>query len=209
MKGLRNSIILIASMAMFIGIPACVALKTPDSSDNTLINNEVDYVAGNSSDVGEPSDMSGYTFLDQSKANCFINSSFESVVNMFINETSGIVFIGYTGCEWCQRAVPVVADLGQEKNSIIYYVNVANEDSTGDSYKQFKALAKEVLEEDDVGEKRLMVPVVIGIKDGKIVDYHVSTVDSFEIEDETSNLNEEQHDELLSYYEEIYDKVYN
>lgn len=194
-------------MAMFIGIPACIALKAPDSSDT--INTEVDYTAGSSGDVGEPSDMSGYTFLDQSKATCFINSSFENVVDMFLNKTSGIVFLGYTGCEWCQRAVPVVADLGQEKNSIIYYVNVSKEDNSGDSYKQFKALAKEVLSEDDDGEKRLMVPTVIGIKDGKIVGYHISTVDSFEIEDETSNLNEEQHDELLSYYETIYEAVYN
>ena len=207
MKGIRNVIVLVASMAMFVAIPACIALKTPSSSDK--VNTEVDYVAGSSSDEGEPSDMSGYTFLDQSKADCFINSSFEGVVNMFLNKTSGVVFIGYTGCEWCQRAVPVVAELGQEKNSIIYYVNVSSEDSDGDSYKQFKALAKEVLAEDDDGEKRLMVPLVLGIKDGEIVGYHVSTVDSFEITDETSNLDDDQKAELLSYYETIYDAVYH
>lgn len=189
---------------VFITIPAAIAIQ----SANDPPIEDVEYTTGKSNLVGEPSDMSGYTFLDQDKADYFINTSFEKTVEMITNNESGIVYIGFQECEWCQRAVPVLAEMASETKSIVYYLNVDNEDITGNTYKQFKTLFKNELSEDSDGERVLMTPLVLAIKDGKVVDSHTSLVKGFEIKSETDNLNKDQFNELLTIYKVMQKKVY-
>lgn len=189
---------------VFVTIPAAIAIQ----SANDPPIEDVEYTTGKSNLVGEPSDMSGYTFLDQDKADYFINTSFEKTVEMITNNESGIVYIGFQECEWCQRAVPVLAEMASETKSIVYYLNVDNEDITGNTYKQFKALFKNELSEDSDGERVLMTPLVLAIKDGKVVDSHTSLVKGFEIKSETDNLNKDQFNELLTIYKVMQKKVY-
>lgn len=189
---------------VFVTIPAAIAIQ----SANDPPIEDVEYTTGKSNLVGEPSDMSGYTFLDQDKADYFINTSFEKTVEMITNNESGIVYIGFQECEWCQRAVPVLAEMASETKSIVYYLNVDNEDITGNTYKQFKTLFKNELSEDSDGERVLMTPLVLAIKDGKVVDSHTSLVKGFEIKSETDNLNKDQFNELLTIYKVMQKKVY-
>ena len=53
----------------------------------------------------------------------------------------------------------------------------------------------------------MYVPMVVGIKDGKVVGSHTALVDSFEIKDETSQMNDKQKKELQDIYTDIILKV--
>ena len=41
------------------------------------------------------------------------------------------------------------------------------------------------------------------VKDGEIIGYHLALVDGFSIEDESSDLNEEQSEQLLAIYRQL------
>ena len=58
----------------------------------------------------------------------------------------------------------------------------------------------------DTKEKRLMAPTVVAIKDGKIVDIHVGTVESQE--NGYDDLSIEQQEELQNRFMELIRKVY-
>lgn len=204
-RSIKNLIFLILMMGLFITVPIVAALIVPDGTETADEN--VAYITGKSDSVGEPADMSGYTFLDDKDTGYFLNTSFENVVQMFTQKKSGFVYVGFEGCEWCQRAVPVLDRLAKEKNTAISYLNLDTQDLESNEYQQFKALISSVLPEGKNGEKRLLSPLVLAIKNGEIVGSHISLIDGFKINSETDNLNEDQFNELLKIYEKMFEKI--
>ena len=145
---------------------------------------------------------------------------------------TGILYFGFPDCPWCRNMLPVL--LQTLKNMSIermYYLNIGSirdtlalgeknkvevkEEGTKGYYKILE-LMDEVLDpyylisEDDkkidTKEKRLMAPTVVAIKDGKIVDIHVGTVESQE--NGYDDLSIEQQEELQNRFMELIRKVY-
>lgn len=145
---------------------------------------------------------------------------------------TGILYFGFPDCPWCRNMLPVL--LQTLKNMSIermYYLNIGSirdtlalgeknkvevkEEGTKGYYKILE-LMDEVLDpyyltsEDDkkidTKEKRLMAPTVVAIKDGKIVDIHVGTVESQE--SGYDDLSIEQQEELQNRFMELIRKVY-
>lgn len=145
---------------------------------------------------------------------------------------TGILYFGFPDCPWCRNMLPVL--LQTLKNMSIermYYLNIGSirdtlalgeknkvevkEEGTKGYYKILE-LMDDVLDpyyltsEDDkkidTKEKRLMAPTVVAIKDGKIVDIHVGTVESQE--SGYDDLSIEQQEELQNRFMELIRKVY-
>ena len=72
---------------------------------------------------------------------------------------------------------------------------------------QCMVVAIDVKTDEETGEKEMYVPMVVGIKDGKVVGSHTALVDSFEIKDETSQMSDKQKKELQDIYTDIILKV--
>ena len=53
------------------------------------------------------------------------------------------------------------------------------------------------------------MPLVVGIKEGNIVDSHVGTVSLNEDQTKYSPLTKEQYDELYKRYESLFSNTYN
>ena len=89
----------------------------------------------------------------------------------------------------------------------IYYVD-ASVSPDHDDYITLTNDFGDILKTDEeTGEKEMYVPMVVGIKDGKVVGSHTALVDSFEIKDETSQMNDKQKKELQDIYTDIILKV--
>ena len=58
------------------------------------------------------------------------------------------------------------------------------------------------------GEKRLYVPLVVGVKEGKIVGYHVDTVTLDNDQTPYDLLTKKQQEELKEIYDDIVNEVY-
>ena len=150
-------------------------------------------------------------------------ASYDEVLKLLTDGT-GVIYLGYPNCPWCRNVVPVLLEAANEVGiDEILYINMKDErdeikvkeDGTleivkegSEGYKKLLTRLDPILDEyilKDVhgnevntNEKRIFVPIVIFVRDGEIVAYHVDTVPSqtnpFE------KLNEEQTYELLDIY---------
>ncbi len=155
----------------------------------------------------------------------------EETIDILENGT-GIIYMGFTDCPWCRTMVPVL--LNTLKNTGIeklYYLDIKDirstyvlnnknkavkeKDGTTGYYKILELLDKEL---DNytlttskgktvkTGEKRLLAPTVVFVKEGKVVGTHVGTVDTQK--DPYEDLTEEQTTELVDIYTKLINKVY-
>lgn len=168
-----------------------------------------------------------YPSLNISKNNPIKYKTSEELVDIIKNKT-GIIYFGFPTCPWCRSALPALFEASEEASiSTIYYLNVKEErdtkkiDASGKvvnvkegskEYNQLLEVLKDYLDdyilEDNngnkinVGEKRIYVPLVVFVKEGKILGVHSDTVSSQK--DPYKGLNDKEKEELkLIYYKQM------
>lgn len=169
-----------------------------------------------------------YSSLNINEDNPFVYTSAEKIVDTLKNGT-GIIYLGYPKCPWCRNAVNVLQYLNVDE---ILYLDMYEQRDTyevennelkkikdgTDEYYEMLDLLSDILpdyeiEEDgqtyNVGEKRIYVPLVVGVKDGKIVGYHMDVVDLDEGQSPFDLLTEKQQEQLKEIYDGIKSKVYD
>ena len=163
-----------------------------------------------------------YPTVSLDKKNPFVYKKEDEIINIIENGT-GLIYLGYPKCPWCRNAVNVLQKVSAKE---IYYLNMydlrdeykivngvltKNKNGSKGYYKLLKLLDS-VLDDyeiEDNGvkystkEKRIYVPLVVGIKDGKIVGYHMDTVDLKDNQSPMDLLDKKQQEKLLEIYENI------
>lgn len=136
----------------------------------------------------------------------------------FMKKETGIIYFGFPQCSWCRSAIEVLIDAAEEMgiDKIYYYNGYGDRDEKyidtdgevitvhkgSDEYYQIlkllgdKAQVYEGLNDESL--KRLYFPTVLFIKDGKVVDMHVSTVESNK--KENKKLSEKEYKKLKKIY---------
>ena len=174
--------------------------KKNASSDTLTITNKVSLTS-------TKADMKGYKWIRNDVADFQLITLKESL-RMFEEGGTGILYYGYDECAWCNRAVPELNEVAKELNLTIYYID-ASAKVEKDDYKKLLEYIDPVLKVNSSGEKGFYVPAVIGVKNGKLVDYHVSLLDSFELskDDPNKQLSDAQKQELQDIYRKIAKEV--
>lgn len=146
--------------------------------------------------------------INISKNNPIKYVTLDEVFDIIQNKT-GVIYFGFPGCPWCRNMIPVLFEAAKNNNiDIIYYFNPRDiRKSDNEDYNKLKEILNEYLSEDENGQKVLYVPDVYFIKDGKIVGHHLGTVDSQE--DPTISLTDEEKNELLDIFNELFEKIRN
>lgn len=150
----------------------------------------------------------------------FTTATDRDIINLLENG-SGIIYFGFPECPWCRNMMPVLDEAAKDSDvDQIHYLNVREirdtrslaEDGTvvidepgSTSYAEILAelgdFAPEYTGLNDPTQRRIYVPLVVAVRDGKVVGSHMSTVDSQT--DPYIALTEEQHDELLGIYQDL------
>lgn len=88
-----------------------------------------------------------------------------------------VIFFGFKECIWCQEYAPILNDYAKENNvKTIYYVDIKEDRANNtQEYQELVKLLDKYLEDDDNNNKRIYVPDVYFIKDGKIVGHNNDT----------------------------------
>lgn len=132
-----------------------------------------------------------------------------------IENGTGVIYFGFPECPWCRNLVPVLLDASTEAGiDKIYYLNnkderdtkklenkkiVTEKEGTKEYYKLVEALDDVLWEYENLNDssiKRIYYPMVLFIKDGKIVDCHIDTVSSQK--DPYVKLDKKQYEELYN-----------
>ena len=209
---MKKALISLLCLALLGGCAAGGNNVTDDSTDNEeTIPFEV---------TTKDLDMEGYVWLEDEDP-AFQQITMEESLRFYEEDGTGIVLYSYDTCPWCNRAVPILNEIAKEKNVQIYYVDIYEDemmkDKSVDERKEIvdrlyadldSILKKELNEQTGEMEPALYVPLVVAVRNGKIVDSHESLVESFHLESNSDQMNEDQKEELRGIYRKLIDSVY-
>lgn len=210
--------VILASIALILSL---YTFKDKVIKDNIKFKNEYESLNGklNSNDKE-------YVKVELDADNPYVYATYDEVMDILKNKT-GVIYFGFPECPWCRNMVPVLADAAKElgiKN--IYYFNaldmrdikslddngniVTEKEGTKEYYELIETLGDSIgsyegLNDDSI--KRLYFPTVVFVKDGKILNAHIGTLDSQE--DPYVVLNKNQKNELKNIYIDNINKVYD
>lgn len=133
--------------------------------------------------------------------NMFVYADIDEIVDVFERGT-GVVYLGFPECPWCQRYVRYLYEVAKEKGvEEIYYFNVRNDRTeNSEGYQKLVSELDGFLSFDDEGNPRIYVPDVSFVVSGKIVghDNETSTqsgdVDMYWVEERVQGLKRRLRD---------------
>lgn len=98
-------------------------------------------------------------------------------VNKILENGTGIVYLGFPECPWCQQYVMYLNEVAKDYEvEKIYYVDVFEDRKNNtEDYQKTVSLLEEYLQYDEEGNKRIYVPTVIAVNKGQIVGFDDET----------------------------------
>lgn len=169
-------------------------------------------------------------YKDVPNDNVYKKISAKDAVDLIENKT-GIIYIGYKECPWCQQLVPLLNEVAKEdKIKNIYYIDNfynmrpdknENPEDEEEYNKLVNLLGDEIVEmKSEESEFNIIrVPLVLFVKKGKIVDYHKGTYEGHTLKekiDKNGNkvkylekLTKTQKQEIKNVLDEKIRKVYS
>ena len=163
--------------------------------------------------ISTEADMSEYRWIEEPYAD-FRKIGFDELNAIFDKKASGILYLGYDGCPYCERAIIELNAVARQYGITVYYCEldpyVSEEEFMTED--QYHILTDDdhigtILMDGEGGEKALYVPLVIGVKEGKITGSFTSLVDSFEITSDDVQMSEKQKEEQRGIYRDIIRKT--
>ena len=130
----------------------------------------------------QPSDAARFkaAYSRVANDNRFVFASPGEVLEKF-ESGSGLIFLGFQQCPWCQQLAPIVDDAAKvEGLDKIYYLDIRHARETNDAtYKKLVEKLKPHLRTDQNGQPRVYVPDVTALKEGHVVGHFLqeTTVD--------------------------------
>lgn len=227
----KNIILKIIVLILFILTLVFVSInKTKKQSLNDALKFKEEYESLNDK---LNSDGNSYNNVEIPENNPIKYITVKEAISI-IKNGEGVIYFGVNWCPWCRNAVGVLLDAASNKMlDTIYYLDmdkVRNKFSVvdgkitkiqveQDGYYELLDLLDEVLSKDtykitdsdgnvyDTNEKRIYIPFVIAVKNGKILNNHISTVELNDNQNEYSYLTDEQKNELFKIYIKIIESI--
>lgn len=109
-------------------------------------------------------------YTSVSKDNVFVYRSKDEIINILEHGT-GIVYLGYPECPWCMAYVPLLNEIAKNEGiEKIYYYNIREDRKNNtEFYQKVVSILNDYLNYDEEGKKRIFVPNVTFVKEGKII----------------------------------------
>ncbi len=126
--------------------------------------------------------------------NVFVYRNAEEIIRILKNGT-GVVYLGFAECKWCQKYVTYLNEFAKENDiTRIYYFDILDERANNtEAYQEIVSLLEEYLSYDEEGNKRVFVPAVIVVNQGKIVGFDDETsLDTHDLDDPEEYWTEEE-----------------
>lgn len=126
----------------------------------------------------------------------------------FLKNGTGIVYFYFNECDWCKKTLPVFKEALERSDyegEVIYYNPYYIRKNNTEEYKQIIEILKEILKEDENGNKKLYVPEVVFVKEGKIIGHQTNNVETYT--NNKKEMTEEQMWQLNLIYTSFIDRL--
>ena len=109
-------------------------------------------------------------YSNVAKDNPFIYRTGDEIVNILEHGT-GVVFLGFPSCPWCQAYVGYLSEVAKDKGlDKIYYYNIEKDRAENtELYQKLVSILSPYLQYDEEGQRRIYVPNITFVIDGKII----------------------------------------
>lgn len=137
-------------------------------------------------------------YKEVSEDNVFVYRDIDEIIQI-MEEGTGIVFLGFPECDWCQAYVKYLDEVAKEMEiEEVYYYNIKEDrEENSKEYQKIVELLEERLQKDDEGNARVYVPNVSFHADGKLVGNNCETsLDTKGLDDPEEYWTEEEVEEL-------------
>ncbi len=219
----KNKVILIIILTLtIIVLGVCLSLKINDKKEvkeSDAIKFKKEYEALNNEKI-----ENGYKYpnLDIKENNPFVYASEKEVINTLKNGT-GLIYFGFPSCFSCRNAVNVLQYVNANKILYLDITDIRDNYKVVDGvltktkkgtkeYYEMLELLNLILKDYEVdgnktNEKRIFVPLVVGVKDGEIVGYQDGIIELSLDRLPYDLLTNEEQNKLKLIYDEINAKV--
>lgn len=116
------------------------------------------------------------------------------------DKESGVYFLGYEGCPWCEDALPIAIDIAKEKDVKLHYMNTKGLKNDTQNSNQMKEILTECC---DPNDGKLYYPLLVSLKDGKVSQYYIGTSEGYDPNER--EMNEKEIKQLIKDYKEVFD----
>lgn len=155
-------------IAGIIVIAALLGVRafTNKAADDTVTNQEQVSEA-----VSTPEDMQmlheAYSGLPPEHK--VVSEPASAIIQRFESGT-GIIFLGFKECPWCQKYLPILNNAAVAEAVPIHYLDIRQErDNNPSEYQQIISILSPHLSKDANGQPRISTPDVSIVKDGEII----------------------------------------
>lgn len=217
-------VLVILTIAIIIG------LNYKSEPTYTITNDSLKFKEEYEKINGLTNERNGKTYISINikSYNPFVYSSYDEIFKLLDNGT-GVIYFGFPECPWCRNLVPVLSDSAIANNvKEVYYLNIREDRDTKeltskgkikttkegtDNYNKLLDIlnkylpAYEGLKDDTI--KRVYLPTVIFVKDGKVIGLEQS-LESFSKRADGNayqEMNVEEKAELTKVFEKYYEKL--
>lgn len=132
----------------------------------------------NKNEVNKVSDGEKFakSYTELTSDNVFVYRNSEEIINILSHGT-GAVLLGFPSCPWCQRYVVYLNEVAKELDidKIYYYDIYEDRKNNTDTYKKIIEILGDNVRYDNEGNKRIYVPYLVGVNEGKIVGFNDET----------------------------------
>lgn len=120
-------------------------------------------------------DMSEYQELNIKQAEMFREIDLDSLQDIITNHKTAVIYLGYSACDNCQKAIVKLAILAEECGEKVYYLDalkVFTDDAN--SFEKGIKLLDPVLEESNATNGKVIIcPELIRIQNGEYTDWYI------------------------------------
>ena len=115
-------------------------------------------------------------YSNVSEDNVFVYRTEKEIIDILKHGT-GIVYLGFPECPWCQAYVSYLDEVAKEtKIEKIYYLNILEiRKNNTREYQEIVSLLDNYLSYDEEGKKRIYVPAIVAVKEGEIIGFDDET----------------------------------
>lgn len=215
-----KTILMILSLGVVLIFSCFLFLKENKKEDDISKNNDALKIK---EEYEKLNDTYAYGNLKYPKVSLEEDNPFVYVDEKKIVETlesgTGLIYLGFPKCPWCRNAINVLQYVNideilyldmTDKRDTYEMVNgtlTKTKDASKEYYKMLELLDSILMDYEvdnvKVGEKRIYVPIVIAVKDGKIVGHHTDTVELDINQNAYDLLNKKQQSDLKVIYDKL------